>query len=199
MEVTLQGGASLAGRQDQTTPPVIIPATYGPSWSPSPGVIVAIVLGSVAAFLLLLLLVYAALGFGRHRGTLAGSDYSSGSSDRGPVAELSVVGSRHFARRHGPATRQKTPSTKVDSRSRPAVHRPQGSARRHAQPHVQPHVDSHVDADHIVVIEEHSPPPPTVRHPSRSYSHGHGYSRSPSRSRPPNHHDAAARRYRSRD
>jgi len=56
----------LAPRQSTPSPTyVVIPSTYGSlDSSPSPGVVVGIVLGSVAGFLLLLFLLYSALGFG---------------------------------------------------------------------------------------------------------------------------------------
>jgi hypothetical protein len=47
------------------TPSVIVPSTYNNlNTSPSPGAVVGIVLGSVAGLLLVLFLVYSALGYG---------------------------------------------------------------------------------------------------------------------------------------
>ncbi|OAA47713.1 hypothetical protein NOR_02203 [Metarhizium rileyi] len=54
---------TLHARQSTPTTPVLIPTAYGDvDSSPSPGAVVGIVLGSVAGALLLLYLVYAALG-----------------------------------------------------------------------------------------------------------------------------------------
>lgn len=71
----VQTAVPLAPRQQSVPSPTpsssegIVPATYGALYSsPPPGTVVAIVLGSVVGFLLLILLIYAALGFGPSRG-----------------------------------------------------------------------------------------------------------------------------------
>ncbi|KAJ6444507.1 protein translocation protein, Sec62 family protein [Purpureocillium lavendulum] len=93
--------------RQQSTPTqtyVVIPTTYGSlDNSPSPGVVVGIVLGSVAGFLLLLFLLYSALGFGPvvlGRGS-AGEEIEVSGMDGGARSVLSFrSGARSAAAEH---------------------------------------------------------------------------------------------------
>ncbi|KJZ79906.1 hypothetical protein HIM_00620 [Hirsutella minnesotensis 3608] len=135
----------LAARQDgipvtaraTSASTVVIPATYGALHdSPPPGVVVAIVLGSVAGFLLLLLLVYAALGFGPggvSARKLNGSPASSPSSI--VVVENGVTGA-------GGAAASRSVFS-LHSRSRVAT----AAAAEHGHHHRHHHHHHHHDGD----------------------------------------------------
>ncbi|KAM4056837.1 hypothetical protein HRG_003700 [Hirsutella rhossiliensis] len=189
----------LAARQNPLPPASsesIIPATYGSLYdSPPPGTVVAIVLGSVAGFLLLVLLVYAALGFGpARRGTT-----ESGSVVHAAPASVFSLRSRsrsrlaapdphhkHHRRRSSRRRSARRASETVEVRTRehfvvdhaaasrpppPPAPKTAASAPRMPPPPPPPGVVVDDGDDEVVVIEEHSPPPPrrkSRRHSGRS-------------------------------
>ncbi|KAF4513504.1 hypothetical protein G6O67_000768 [Ophiocordyceps sinensis] len=180
---------ALAARQNSLPPPrpseAIIPATYGSLYdSPPPGTVVAIVIGSVAGFLLLVLLVYAALGFGPARSESESvgpapsrSVFSLGSRSRshlGPDRRHKRRRSRRRSRRHAPETVEvRTREHYVvdgGTASRQPIRVVVAAPRPAPAPRPPPAVVAHDDDDdEVVVIEEHSPPPrKSRRHSGRS-------------------------------
>ncbi|KFA67696.1 hypothetical protein S40285_00990 [Stachybotrys chlorohalonatus IBT 40285] len=149
-----------------------IPADYGElDSSPSPGVVAAIVIGSVAAFLVVLFLVYYGLNFGAP--VAAAYDGAStyvteprderrrssrgGSTSRGPprrrVRETIEV-----------RTRERTGPVIVDAPPPPPVVMSEAGRSDARPPRMVPRYDDVGDDDdddeddEVVVIEEHSPP-----------------------------------------
>lgn len=133
-----------------------IPSTYGSARSsPSPGAVVGIVLGSVAAFLLLLYLVYAIL----HRGPGPFTD------DRESTGSVSVVSFRTRDRKsrggsiHRHASERKKRTSKRSSRGETVEVREtiRTVPITIVDPPVRPEVVD-VEEDVVVVEEEHTPP-----------------------------------------
>ncbi|KEY71473.1 hypothetical protein S7711_03539 [Stachybotrys chartarum IBT 7711] len=161
-----------------------IPADYGElDSSPSPGVVAAIVIGSVAAFLLVLFLVYYGLNFGAP--VAAAYDGAStyvteprderrrssrgGSTSRGPprrrVRETVEVRTRERA---GPViVDAPPPAPVVMSEAGRSDARPPRMVPRYDD--VGDDDDDDDDDDEVVVIEEHSPPRRQSRRRSPSF------------------------------
>lgn len=136
--------SSLIRRQTQILP---IPATYaGLNAGPDPGTVVGITLGSVAAFLLILWLLYTCFGQGGRGGQVVEEEVirrRSRSPRRRSVSRSETIEIT------SPPRRERTPPRREPSRRETIVI--EETRRRD-------------DGDDIVeVIEEHSPPPRRVR------------------------------------
>lgn len=165
--------------------PVIIPSTYGSlNDSPSPGVVVGIVLGSVAGFLVLLFLIYSALGFGP---AVLGAGWGTRTVEVSGMAASRSVLSFRSRPEHGKHHRHSrrggdhaTEMFEVRTRERVVQEGGQQAPPIIVEPTRQPPPPTFVpppprvvrddDEDEVVVIEEHSPPPrrKSRRHSSRS-------------------------------
>ncbi|CAM1511426.1 Fc.00g089390.m01.CDS01 [Cosmosporella sp. VM-42] len=136
-------GTSVIFPRQSTNTFVAIPATYGSQHSsPSPGAVAGIVLGSVAAFILLLYIVYAIL----HGGPVLFRKASSESS----LGSRSVVSFRT-------ATRAKKRSSRVSETTE--IHSRERVSPPEAPRGVSPVLTTEESVDEVVVIEEHTPPP----------------------------------------
>ena len=149
----------LEARQSTTTH-VIIPSVYGDLYdSPSPGVIVGIVLGSVAGFLLLLFLLYTCLGFGPRVIPIEAISFR----ERPPSRKHSHNNHHHHHRRRSGGSVRVTETFETRTRER-------GSRGGRAEPVIVDAPSPPPQArrasseltddedDEIIVEEEHSPP-----------------------------------------
>lgn len=146
--------SSLIRRQTQVLP---IPATYaGLNAGPDPGIVVGITLGSVAAFLLILWLLYTCFGQAGGGGQVVQEEVIRRRS-RSP-RRRSVVSRSETIEIASPPRRERTPPRREPARRETIVI--EETLRRD-------------DEDDIVeVIEEHSPPP---RRNRSSRNSGGGY------------------------
>ncbi|KAI9902689.1 hypothetical protein N3K66_002041 [Trichothecium roseum] len=172
---TLPGGQPhpvIEARQSTTTH-LIIPSIYGSLYdSPSPGVIVGIVLGAVAGFLVLLLLFYSCLGFGPRVIPVEAISFRERPPSR-KHSHHSVRGGgvrRSHSRRRSSGTVRVTETYETRTRERGSrggggrpgpeivdAPSPPPQARRVSSSSTVTS-DMSDDEDEIVVMEEHSPP-----------------------------------------
>ncbi|KUI60698.1 hypothetical protein VP1G_07904 [Cytospora mali] len=145
----------LEARQEGTT--ATIPGAYpGVNAGPDPGTVVGITLGSVAAFLLLLWLVYTCLSMGNSSAVETVSSYGTASV---VTRKSRRRHSSHHHHHRSPARRETVEirtSRETLRRSGTPPSRPVGLPPRMVQG----------EEDEVVVIEEHTPP---RRHKSRSH------------------------------
>lgn len=160
-------------RQDDSDGFIAIPSVYGAlDTSPHPGVVVGIVLGSVAGFLLLLFLLYSCLGFGPRVmpiSVVEGSVLEEvRTTRRSGGSRRHHSHSRHRRRR---STVRATETVEVRTRERVSVPPPPPGGGGGGPiivdapaPRMVHSSDEDDDEDEVVVIEEHTPPP---RRPGR--------------------------------
>lgn len=187
---TLSSPLSLVARQQSSSTLVTVPSTYGGiNNSPHPGIVVAIVLGSVLGFLLLLYLMYAALHGGPVIWTSGDNATTVGgmSTVTGDPSTYASRSAMSFNSRRDRSRRPKRgPAASMRSKSRTTVRSKERSRRRMSPlivepstggpiivdpppPRVIPMSGSSVlsEEDEIVVMEEHSPSPPRRSHSQR--------------------------------
>ncbi|KAG6037249.1 hypothetical protein E4U40_006237 [Claviceps sp. LM458 group G5] len=142
---------------------IAIPSTYNNlADSPSPGIVIGVVLGTLAGILLLPFLLYSALGFGpaawilsRSRAHAQSVSNTTNTSVLGTRKGRGRRGSRHCREKHEVRT------TKTRRHLRPVRSAAGRNSRPGPVPVVPPQrvVRDDGTLDEVVVIEEHSPPP----------------------------------------